>query len=46
MFINILTGDNVTGSLLRVQFARVINGNLVYDEGKDDNFVFEGTVLY
>ena len=46
MFIHILTGDNVTGNLSRVQFARVINGNLVYDEGKDDNFVFEGTVLY
>ena len=27
----------------KVQFARIMNGSLVYDEGKDDNFVFEGT---
>ena len=39
-------GDNMSGDLSNVQFARIINGSLVYDEGKDDDFVFEGTYSY
>ena len=37
-------GDSVSGDLSKVQFARIIDGNLIYDERKDDDFVFEGTI--
>lgn len=36
------TGDSRTGILSKIQFGRIVDGNLVYDEGKDDHFVFEG----
>ena len=34
-------GDS-NGNLSKVLFARIVNGSLVYEEGKDDNFVFGG----
>ena len=37
----ILTGDN-NGDLSKVLFAKIVQDSLVYEEGKDDNFVFGG----
>ena len=35
-------GDGSTGNLSKVQFARIVNGKLVYDDGKHDYYVFGG----
>lgn len=41
MSIIIHVGDS-NGNLSKVLFAKIINGSLVYEEGKDNNFVFGG----
>ena len=35
------TGDS-SGNLSKILFAKIVNGNLVYEKGKDDHFVFGG----
>ena len=39
-------GDTNTGSLSKIQFGRIVDGVLLYDEGKDDHFVFEGKYVW
>ena len=34
--------DTGGGNLEKVQFARIINGKLMYDSGESDSTVFEG----
>ena len=34
--------DDEDGNFSKIFFARIVNGSLVYEEGKDDHFVFEG----
>ena len=41
--ISVHSGDS-DGNLSRVLFAKIIEGNLIYEEGKDNYFVFEGIV--
>ena len=41
MAIVIHVGDS-SGNLSKVPFATILNGSLVYQEGRDDNFVFGG----
>ena len=36
------TGDGSDGNLSKVQFARIVDGKLVYDDGKHDHYVFGG----
>ena len=36
------TGDGSDGNLSKVLFARIVNGKLVYDDGKHDHYVFGG----
>ena len=38
------TGEN--GSLNKMQFARIINGALVYDSGESDSTVYPGLYSY
>lgn len=42
MFNNVYTGDGRNGNLSKEQFATIVEGALVYDEGKDDYYVFGG----
>ena len=37
-------GDS-SGNLSKVLFAKILNDSLVYEEGKDDNFVFGGNPI-
>ena len=39
------TGDGSDGNLSKVQFARILDGKLVYDDGKNDHYVFGGMLL-
>ena len=39
---NVYTGDGRSGNLSKEQFATIVEGALVYDEGKDDYYVFGG----
>ena len=39
---NVYTGDSRNGNLSKEQFATIVDGALVYDEGKDDYYVFGG----
>ena len=39
------TGDGESGDLSKVQFGLITEDNLVYNEGKNDHFVFEGTIV-
>ena len=38
----ITTGEATSGNLTKVQFAKVVNGSIVYDDGKNDHHVFGG----
>ena len=38
-------GDDSTGILSKIPFGRIMDGNLIYDEGKDDHFVFKGMTV-
>ena len=42
VYSKIYAGNGRSDELTKVEFGRIVNGNLVYDEGKDDNFVFQG----
>lgn len=39
------TGDGRNGNLSKEQFATIVEGKLVYDEGKDDQYVFGGMTI-
>ena len=41
-----LTGANNGSNLEKVEFATIINGKLVYDNGESDSTVFAGLVTY
>ena len=36
------TGEGTSGNLAKVQFASIVDGALVYDDGKTDHHVFGG----
>ena len=41
----IYVGDDESSNLSKVQFGRIVDGKLVYDEGKNDHFVFQGMTM-
>ena len=45
MYDYVHTGDDESTDLSKVQFGIITEENLVYLEGKDDHFVFEGMTI-
>ena len=41
-YIIIPTGEGTSGDLAKVQFAQIVEGSIVYDDGKSDHHVFGG----
>ena len=44
LYVYVYAGDK-NGELSKVRFGIIKNENLVYDEGKDDNIIFEGMYI-
>ena len=38
----ITAGEATSSNLTKVQFAKIVNGSIVYDDGKNDHHVFGG----
>ena len=38
----VTTGEATNGNLTKEQFAKILNGSIVYDDGKNDYHVFGG----
>ena len=41
-YIIIPTGEGTSGELAKVQFAQIVEGSIVYDDGKSEHDVFGG----
>ena len=40
------TGDDESADLSKVQFGIIMEENLVFNEGKDNHFVFQGMTIH